>query len=149
MRLLSEQPSQPPAATARFRLGNYPGVQKAAVKQSITSASGKDGADSCLHLRECTVVPDVAFMREDITDKACLALFHVLLDGIQRLFRVDLSNKREDDRLSFHLKHRQLIEVMETAPPKWVKSMPCKREKDHSQSTSQWVNQSINASINQ
>jgi hypothetical protein len=42
-----------------------------------------------LHLRECSIVPDVTVMWEAVADVSQAALFDVLLDGIQELLLGD------------------------------------------------------------
>ncbi len=43
-----------------------------------------------MYLWKCSIVPEIAFVREAIADVAELPLLNVLLDGVQRLFLGDL-----------------------------------------------------------
>lgn len=60
-----------------------------------------------IYLRECPVIPKIAFMGKAVTDKTKFVLFNVLLDWIQVLFLGDL--------VAFPLASRTIIDLLRVA----------------------------------
>jgi hypothetical protein len=60
------------------------------VCSSISTCASSDIGLASSHLREGTVVPEVALVGEAVADEAELALLDVLLDGVELLLLGDL-----------------------------------------------------------
>ena len=51
------------------------------------------------YLRKCSIVPDIAMVRETVADISDLPFLHILLDWVQRILGADLQYK---ERISWY-----------------------------------------------